>query len=108
MLNILTQTRLSYDQKFVGETIPDKCTAQKMNFSVKDFFSRPNPQLPVDLATFNEEILHRKLHFLCFKNLVNLDGQKKFEQFGQKLLLLKYNFLKGYCALAMCSCLHPN
>ena len=77
MLNILTLTRLSYDQKFVGETIPNKYTAQKMNFSVKDFFSRPNPQLPVDLATFNEEILHGELHFLCCVVLF-----QKFGKFG--------------------------
>ena len=25
----------------------------------------PNPQFPVDLVTFNEEILNGKLHFLC-------------------------------------------
>ena len=26
---------------------------------------RANPQFPVDLATFTEEILNGKLHFLC-------------------------------------------
>ena len=26
---------------------------------------RPNPQFPADLVTFTEEILNRKLHFLC-------------------------------------------
>ena len=26
---------------------------------------RPNPQFPVDLVTFTEEILNGKLHFLC-------------------------------------------
>ena len=25
----------------------------------------PNPQFPADLVTFTEEILNRKLHFLC-------------------------------------------
>ena len=25
----------------------------------------PNPQFPVDLVTFTEEILNGKLHFLC-------------------------------------------
>ena len=25
----------------------------------------PNPQFPVDLVTFTEEILHGKLHFSC-------------------------------------------
>ena len=37
-------------------------TAQKMKFFNKDFF-RPNPQFPVDLVTFTEEILNGKLHF---------------------------------------------
>ena len=34
-------------------------TAQKMKFSIKDFFSK------ADLVTFTEEILNAKLHFLC-------------------------------------------
>ena len=28
----------------------------------------PNPQFPADLVTFTEEILNRKLHFLCSVN----------------------------------------
>ena len=42
-------------------------TAQKMKFSIKDFFQQmwPNPQLPADFVTFTEEILIGKLHFLC-------------------------------------------
>ena len=41
-------------------------TAQKMNFFVKDLFSKcdQNPQIAVDLVTFTEEILNEKLHFL--------------------------------------------
>ena len=35
-------------------------TAQKKNFSIKDFFSKSS-----DLRTFTEEILNRKLHLLC-------------------------------------------
>ena len=34
-------------------------TAQKMTFSIKDFFKK------CDLVTFTEEILKGKLHFLC-------------------------------------------
>ena len=34
-------------------------TAQKMKLSIKDFFSK------CDQITFTEEILNRKLHFLC-------------------------------------------
>ena len=38
-----------------------------MKFSIKDFFSRCDHirSFPTDLVTFPEEILHRKLHFLC-------------------------------------------
>ena len=35
--------------------------AQKMKFSIKDFFSKCDQ----DLVTFTEEILNGKLHFLC-------------------------------------------
>ena len=38
-------------------------TAQKMKFSIKDFFS--NLQEAADLVTFIEEIFTGKLHFLC-------------------------------------------
>ena len=34
-------------------------TAQKMKFSIKDFFRKS------DQITFTEEILNGKLHFLC-------------------------------------------
>ena len=41
-------------------------TAQKVNFTIKDFFSKwLNPQFPVDLITFTDKILNRKFHFLC-------------------------------------------
>ena len=36
-------------------------TAQKMKFSIKDFFSK----FAADLVTFTEEILNGKLQFLC-------------------------------------------
>ena len=35
-----------------------------MKFSIIDFFSK----FPADLVTFIEEILNRKLHFLCSEN----------------------------------------
>ena len=37
-------------------------TAQKMNLSIKDFFSKCDQ---IRLVTFTEEILNGKLHFLC-------------------------------------------
>ena len=43
-------------------------TAQKMTFSIKDFFSKCDFRFlpfPADLITFTEEILNGKLHFLC-------------------------------------------
>ena len=58
------------------------CTAQKMKFSIKDFFSKCNTKsaVPANLATFNEEILNGKLHFCavlitpCIKRLQYLNG----------------------------------
>ena len=38
-------------------------TAQKMKFSIKDFFRKCDQT--ADLVTFTEEILNGKLHFLC-------------------------------------------
>ena len=40
--------------------ISGNCTTQKMKLSIRDFFSKT-----ADLATFTEEILNGKLHFLC-------------------------------------------
>ena len=39
-----------------------KNTAQKMKFSIKDFFSK---------YAFTEEIFNEKLHFLCRENVVS-------------------------------------
>ena len=39
--------------------------AQKIKFSIKDFFSKSKPQETADLVTFTEEILNGKLKFLC-------------------------------------------
>ena len=41
-------------------------TAEKMKFSIKDFFSKcdQNPQETADLVIFTEEILNGKPHFL--------------------------------------------
>ena len=54
-------------------------TAQKIKFSIKNFFSKcdqirrqgflqymwPNPQETADLVTFTEKIINGKLHFRC-------------------------------------------
>ena len=40
-------------------------TAQKIKFSIKDFFTECEE--PADLVTFTREILHGKLHFLCIE-----------------------------------------
>ena len=39
-------------------------TAQKMKICINDFFSKCH-QIRADLVTFTEEIINRKLHFLC-------------------------------------------
>ena len=39
----------------------------------------PNPQVTADLVTFTEEILNRKLHFLCSdKNAMPVNIEKNF------------------------------
>ena len=44
-------------------------TAEKMNFSINDFFSKCDQiQETADLFTFTEEILNGKLDFLCSAN----------------------------------------
>ena len=40
-------------------------TAQKMEFSIMDFFRNVTKSAETDLVTFTEEILNGKLHFLC-------------------------------------------
>ena len=62
--------------KFTQKT----CTALKMKFSIKDFFSKcgklRNWKLEIlqgtaNLVTFTEEILHGKLHFLCSDAIIS-------------------------------------
>ena len=56
------------DLKFFPNLVPfSSSTAQKMKFSIKDFFNKCDqiPQFPVDLITFAVEIFNGKLHFLC-------------------------------------------
>ena len=43
---------------------------------------RPNPQFPVDLVTFTEEIFNGKLHFLCSDYIANLHKKTKLEYFS--------------------------
>ena len=48
-------------------------TAQKMKFSIKDFFSKCHQIRSFPrLVTFTEEILNRKLHFLCSAELFSV------------------------------------
>ena len=51
---------IKISQKFIH-------TAQKINFSFKDFFSKCDQirRKTADMVTFTEEILNGKLHFLC-------------------------------------------
>ena len=59
--------------------------AQKMKFSMKDFFSKCDQIRSADLVTFTEEILHGKLHFLCSVN---------FE--SRQLMICESVFLNGF------------
>ena len=47
------------------EVAPLSCIAHKMKFSIKNVFSKPNPQKTSDLFSFTDEIFNEKLHFLC-------------------------------------------
>ena len=69
---------------------PELClyTAQKMKFLQLMW---PNLQCPLDLITFTEEILNRKLHFLWSVNkrkcaYTNVQCQKVFQQIECNLL----------------------
>ena len=63
------------DKSQLGVSVEYAITAQKMKFSIKDFFGKCDQiRSFLDLVTFTEEILHGKLHFLCsaysdFKNV---------------------------------------
>ena len=46
-----------------GKFPNNEFTAQKMKFSIKDFFGKCD-QIRADLVTFTQEILYGKLHFL--------------------------------------------
>ena len=47
---------------------------------------RPNSQFPADLVTFTEEILNRKLHFLCSVNWLIKKGVKNNLNLLSKLI----------------------
>ena len=66
------KTSLSAPIQISWETMPSY-TAQKMKFSIKDFFSKCDQMFPADLVTFTKEIPNGKLHFLCCDN--NLNGR---------------------------------
>ena len=40
-------------------------TAQYMNSSIKDFFSKCDQKETADFVTFTEEILNGRVHFMC-------------------------------------------
>ena len=57
----------------VLEQLNSHNTAQKLKFSIKDFFSkcdqiRRKPQKTANLVTFTEAIVNGKLDFLCSVN----------------------------------------
>ena len=55
--------------------------SQKIKFSIKDFFSKCGQlQCPTDLVTFTEEILNRKLHFLCSVAIGNCTENKHWKK----------------------------
>ena len=68
--NLLRNTTTKINQLILNFLMVN-ITAQKMKFSIKDFFSKCDQNLVTfteDLVTFTEEILNGKLHFLCSDN----------------------------------------
>ena len=61
----------------MGRVVYAKNTTQKMELSVKDFFSK------CDLR-FTEEILNGKLHFLCKESLIRRELIHRETQYRQK------------------------
>ena len=63
----ITRYTLQNHALFVSTIIDYLFIAQKMRFSIKEFFSKCDQirRKNADLVTFNEEILNGKVHFLC-------------------------------------------
>ena len=92
-------------------------TAQKMKFSIKDFFSKwPNTQKSADLVTFTEEIFNWKLHFCvavllyppfpytlnAYQNKLAYNHTRTYATgfrifFGGEALVLATRTLKAFC-----------
>ena len=66
-------------------------TVQKMRFSIKDFSSKCDQirSFQTDLLIFTEEILHEKLHFLCFSRIFSWLLQSKEETLTKSSQLCK-------------------
>ena len=65
-------------------------TAQKMKFSIKDFFSKLKIfSENCDLVTFTEEILNAKLHFLCSVRSCQIPVVKLHQLVEKNILKLK-------------------
>ena len=71
--NELNKGKREYNTDFLRnrDIVPCTVTAQKMKFSIKDFFSKCGPQFPADLVAFTEVILNGKLHFLCSRYMTS-------------------------------------
>ena len=50
-------------------------TAEKMEFFIKDFFSKCD-QIRMDFVTFTEEILNGKLHFFCSGSVIKFVSKR--------------------------------
>ena len=61
------QKSINFRQPLILANYRSHHTAQKMKFSINDFFSKCNQirWKTVDLVTFTDEILNGKLYFLC-------------------------------------------
>ena len=86
----------------MGRVVYAKNTTQKMELSVKDFFSK------CDLR-FTEEILNGKLHFLCKESLSKRELIHRETQYRQKKILTIAGVVMRYKDLfqfSQTNCIH--
>ena len=79
LVNPLTNSisQKTFTNIFPSIRVITACTAQKMKFRIKDFFSKCDQiRSAADLVTFTEEIFNAKLHFLCSASSDNSDRGK--------------------------------
>ena len=76
-------------------------TAEKLEFSIKDFFSKCD-QICMDSVTFTEEILNGKLRFFCSGSVIKFVS-KRFDMIIATFLF-KLSFSQSFFRVTGCCC----